>query len=231
MDDFRKLFPLPATLFVVVHAETPQQALRNTVKAVDAAADGIFLINHSISDTELVECYEFVRKAYPDRWIGLSFRGRPALESLAQVPDSASGLWTGDAGIREGEAEPPALAREFCDQRRRRKWRGLHFGGVAFKYHEQVKDPAAAALAAAPYVDVVTTSGEGTGIAAPVAKIRAMKQAIGTHPLAIASGIAADNVHLYKGVADCFLVASSVSDSHSELNVERIAALAGALRS
>ncbi len=56
-------------------------------------------------------------------------------------------------------------------------------GGVAFKYTPSyTADPIAAATAVRemePFVDVVTTSGSRTGMSPQVAKIAAMKHAIG----------------------------------------------------
>ena len=105
----------------------------------------------------------------------------------------------------------------------------LYFGGVAFKYQREVEDVAAAARAALSYVDVVTTSGQGTGEAPAIAKIRAMKAAIGEVPLAIASGIRPENVGDYRGICDCFLVATGISSSASELDGARVAKLVAKL--
>jgi predicted TIM-barrel enzyme len=66
-------------------------------------------------------------------------------------------------------------------------------------------------------------------MAADVAKIKTMRAAIGDHPLAIASGITPGNVHLYLPYVDCFLVASGISDSYSELNEGRVRELVAAL--
>jgi len=74
-------------------------------------------------------------------------------------------------------------------------------------------------------MDVVTTSGPGTGEAASVSKIRAMKAALGDFPLAIASGITPENVGPYLGVADCFLVATGISADFSDFDPLRIRAL------
>lgn len=225
------LFGQGASVFVVVHAETIPQVLRNLARAHEAGADGAFLINHAISETALLDCYEAARAAWPRWWLGLSFMGRAAGEALDLLPDSASGLWTSNAGISMGSADPASGARLFQEKRAARSgWRGLHFGGVAFKHQEQVADPAAAARLALPYVDVVTTSGAATGVAAPLAKIAAMKAALGDHPLAVASGVTPENVERYLGLVDCFLVATGISDSHADLNRARTAELVSIVR-
>jgi len=81
-----------------------------------------------------------------------------------------------------------------------------------------VEDLGAAARLASRYCDVVTTSGPGTGQAAAVEKIRAMKQALGPRPLAIASGITPANIGEYLPIADAFLVATGISRSFTELD-------------
>jgi predicted TIM-barrel enzyme len=71
-------------------------------------------------------------------------------------------------------------------------------------------------------MEVVTTSGPGTGKAASPDKIRTMKQALGDFPLAIASGITPDNIDDYLPNADCFLVATGVSSSFDELDAKLV---------
>ena len=75
-------------------------------------------------------------------------------------------------------------------------------------------------------MDVVTTSGIATGLAADVSKIEQMREGIGDHALAIASGITPENVFMYLPFCDCFLVATGISDSHTELNAGKVRSLA-----
>lgn len=88
------------------------------------------------------------------------------------------------------------------------------FGGTAFKYTAHYTDDPELAAGQArqikPFVDVVTTTGAGTGSAPDAGKIRAMKEASGRKELAIASGVSMLNIEQYRGIADSILVASSV---------------------
>ena len=52
-----------------------------------------------------------------------------------------------------------------------------------------------------------------------------MKQALGEFPLGIASGITPENVSEYLDIADCFLVATGISTSFTELDPVRVRAL------
>lgn len=105
----------------------------------------------------------------------------------------------------------------------------LYFGGVAFKYQRHVEDFESACRVATRYMDVVTTSGPGTGHAAEVEKIRRMKAALGVIPLAIASGVTPENVADYLPHADCFLVATGISRSFTELDPARVRSLIAAV--
>ncbi len=223
MSSFRRVFRFSHVFLAVVHAEDKVQALRNARIAADGGAGGIFLINHHITYNQLFECYRAIRERLPDLWIGLNCLdlGRSAIEV---VPKNISGLWVDDTGVKEDGNVKMAL--EFRHLREKCGWQGIYFGGVAFKYQEEVVDVGKVAKLAVPFVDVVTTSGEGTGLAPSLRKIRAMKNAIGDHPLAIASGITSENVEEYMPHCDCFLVATGVSDSHTELNPDKVRTLA-----
>ena len=78
-------------------------------------------------------------------------------------------------------------------------------------------------------MDVITTSGVSTGNAPDHGKIQEMKGVIGHHPLAIASGITPENVLGYTLYTDCFLIATGVSDSFTELNPSKVRKLADIL--
>jgi predicted TIM-barrel enzyme len=63
-----------------------------------------------------------------------------------------------------------------------------------------------------------------------VEKIARMKEAIGTHPLAIASGITPENVEQYLPIANCFLVATGISSDFTTLDPSRVRDLVGRVR-
>jgi hypothetical protein len=229
MQKYWKVFRRRHTFLAVIHAEDDKQVRRNISIAHASGADGVFLINHSIGVDELIRIYARMRLELRSFWMGMNMLGLNPVQALGRMPDNEAGLWVDNAGVKESGNSPDADA--FAAYRSKQSsWKGLYFGGVAFKYQDEVVDPARAARAAIPYVDVITTSGSGTGSAPDPEKIAKMKRAIGDHPLAIASGITPENVNLYKDSADCFLVATGVSDSHTELNPKRVAELAEILR-
>lgn len=83
---------------------------------------------------------------------------------------------------------------------------GLYFGGIAFKYLEQPKDLPETIRTAKGIVDVITTSGEGTGKSADINKIKTIyDNNVYGLPIAIASGISTSNVSNYLPYVDIFL--------------------------
>jgi len=117
------------------------------------------------------------------------------------------------------------------EARRSRGWTGLYFGGVAFKYQREVAADALgrASVVAMSYMDVVCTSGPGTGKAADVAKVIAMREAIGPDgAIALASGVTAENVAAYLPYVDAFLVGTGIEARFGVLDRAKLADLLAA---
>jgi len=112
----------------------------------------------------------------------------------------------------------------FVEARRRREWKGLLFGGVAFKYQREVAPDqlGRAAAAARPFMDVVCTSGPGTGKEADVGKIAALRAGLGDGALALASGVTVDNVASYLPHVNAFLVGTGIEVELGVLDPARV---------
>src|ERR1035438_1319714 len=154
----------------VIHTEWLGQALANAEIARHAGCDGVFLIDHSITSQELLEIARGVLDKFPGWWVGVNCLGMKPEDVVAQIDPRISGIWSDNAGIDEYGGTQPA-AENFLQAREARGWKGLYFGGVAFKYQRPVTELERAAKIAAQCIDVVTTSGPGTGKSAPREKI------------------------------------------------------------
>ncbi|MGA2248558.1 MAG: adenine phosphoribosyltransferase [Verrucomicrobiota bacterium] len=221
----KKFFPHSLHVVLpVIHAETLDQTLRNAAIANTAGSDGVFLIDHSISSSELLQIARGVLNEFPGWWVGVNCLGQPPEAVVAEIEPDISGIWVDNAGINEFRDNQPE-AEKFLQAREQNGWGGLYFGGVAFKYQREVTELERAGKVAAKYIDVVTTSGPGTGRPALREKIVAMKRGLGEAPLAIASGITPENVSDYLDLVTCFLVATGISSSFTELDPERLKAL------
>lgn len=207
-------------IYPVVHRHTEAQALKLTEQSFDAGADGVFLIDHLNQDPDiLTSTYSYVRHAMGrEAFIGvnyLSLHPAKAVEHLQRLfvgPDFPDALWA-DNAVRY---TPSVLDVKRQHEIPHNKLR--YFGGVAFKgTASYTSDPYWASLladAAKDEVDVVTTSGPGTGLPAHVDKVSIMKAAIGNRELALASGVDSSNIDTYKPHVDAVLVASSI-ETHS----------------
>ncbi len=122
---------------------------------------------------------------------------------------------------------PPSLslqvkAARIKEARESGSWKGLYFGGVAFKCQRPVADKhlGTAASLATHFMDVVTTSGRGTGIAASTKKIADMRTGCGGVAMALASGITPTNASEYASLVDCFMVATGISQPGDFYNLD-----------
>lgn len=226
--DFREVFRDQGEVFLaVVHVEDETQALRNVALARENGAHGVFLINHHIDALGLLAVYRRVRIVHGDWWIGVNALDLAPAETFRHAPSDVSGLWFDRGGIDLSSDDPTQEACAIVRAHDRNPgWRGVHFGGVAFKYQPQAWNPALEARTAVPYMDVLTTSGDATGQPPSIAKIEAMRGAIRDKPLAIASGMTPENVGRYLNYVDCVLVATGISFSGTELDPKRVRALA-----
>lgn len=216
---FRKAFrTIGPVVIPVIHVLDAKQTNANIAVSVRAGAAGIFLINHDFEKERLLPIIRQVRAAWPSLWLGVNFlaiTGKdafPILGQLAQENCQVDAYWADDARIDE-RTEAQAEADEIAAIRAESGWDGLYFGGVAFKKQRPVAtaDYARAAQIAQRYLDVVTTSGQATGIEAEDEKIAAFRANLSEAPLALASGITTENAVRYANAVDCFLVATGIN--------------------
>ena len=208
----------------VIHVETREQAFRNVEIAKACGADGIFLISHGIiSDKELWELSAEVKKRFFPIWVGINCLGLSAQEVVSMLPNdntetTVDGIWTDNAKIDEQHVEQH-YAEKVLSILRQRLPNTMYFGGVAFKYQRAMSQLEDAVKYAAPWMDVICTSGPGTGYAADLDKIKRMSHVA---PLALASGITPDNVENYLPYVDYFLVATGIGKSFTEIDPEKL---------
>lgn len=229
MNRLQQAFTNLHVVLPVVHVRSEDQAIENARIARDEGADGVFLINHDIGIGSLLEIFQEVRGAFPEFWIGVNLLGASPARTFRLIEGTTSGVWTDSAEIdeRSGTQETAKAVQATIASS---GFTGLYFGGVAFKYQRPVTDLEGAARIATNYMDVVTTSGQGTGEAPAVEKIRRMIQAIGAFPLAIASGITPENVADFLPFADAFLVATGISRDFYNIDPERLGDLVRTVR-
>jgi predicted TIM-barrel enzyme len=211
--DLQAIFGADRVLLPVIHVVNRDQAIHNVSTANQAGAHGAFLISHGqVQAFFLNKIIEAAANAVPGFWLGVNYLDLGAENSFGAVPSTCGGLWVDNPMLVEGNKKQSGG--EFINIVRdaRELNEILYFGGVAFKYQQPVKDLAGMVKTAIPYVDVLTTSGPGTGKAADVAKVSTMREAIGAEGLlGLASGVTVENAASFLPFVNTFLVATGIN--------------------
>ena len=212
MNRIAEVFQRPRAFLPVVHPVSREAALVAVDVAVASGADGVFLINQGLNAREVVALIGEVYRRHANLWVGLNLLGYSPADALAAALAAngrIDGIWSDNADIDEHATAQPR-AQQFVDARR--NWPGLYFGGVAFKYQREVAraDLGRAAAIASRYMDVVCTSGPGTGHAADPAKPRAMREGAPGAAIALASGVTTANIGEYLPYVDAYLVGTGI---------------------
>lgn len=210
MENLQKKF-YPVIHCVQLGKQGVGHALHNTHVAMENGADGVFLIGHDVCFHELSVLYEAVRKQFPKIWVGINFLDISCEEGLSELEAAANRCRRLDAlwidGLPKRKLVVPSTV--------------LVFGGVAFKYREP--DLTGHALADActrafHSVDIATTSGDRTGSAPSIEKLKSIKYHLRERMfLALASGVDASNVSEFARFVDIFLVASSICERRPDM--------------
>jgi hypothetical protein len=182
----------------VIHMINENQVLTNVETCLSCGIEKVFIINHQTTSEELIKCAKRVKDTYPTLWVGINMLDKYVEDAILYEFDF-DGLWC-DQSIK-------------LEDYKYRKFKGMLFTGLAFKYQPQPKDIELACKESILTSDVSTTSGPGTGKAADINKILELRNHLVEHPMAIASGVSVDNIENYKGVVDYLLVASSITSA------------------
>lgn len=203
--------------------------------ALAAGADGVFLINQGTSVSNIVKnLIPAYREEFgADLWIGVNPLGID-VENFISLSDETperriDGVWSDDSGVDSMREDRYIAARDaYIAARKSTGWQGLYFGGTAFKTQREVPQDKLALVAqrAASFMEVVCSSGRGTGVAADVPKVRTLREAIPGVPMALASGITPENVDPFLPFVEAYLVATGIEKSFGVLDPARTKALA-----
>ena len=236
MNRIEEVFGIGPVLLPVVHPVGRQEALEAVRVVRSFGLKGVFLIDQNMHERNVLALLREIRDCYPGLWMGVNLLSRSPAGALVEVLrgcGTIDGIWSDNAGIDESCAEPSGVgeAEAFLAARREMGWQGLYFGGVAFKYQRQIApvDLGRAASKARSYMDVVCTSGLGTGIAADVEKVRALRGDLAGHALALASGVTSQNVRDYLPYVQAFLVGTGIEASLGVLDPKKIESLMRAM--
>lgn len=183
--------------YPVIHIQSVQHALENTLIALNCRVDGVFLINMGDTSQDVLkyavlECYNKFGKHLKIgvNWLCYNMKMPIAYGELQKMPDLM--IWS-----------------DVLFPRFKERYSNTYYGPYAFKYQPQPIALAADLKFAENFWDVTTTSGSATGHPPSLQKIQTIAQ-YSSKPLAIASGISVDNVRQFKPYVRDFLVGTSI---------------------
>lgn len=208
----------------VIHILDIDQAETEASAMFDDGIRGIFLIDHEDHDDRIGTTRRAVRAVrtrlavagHRRSWIGvnlLGVRADTALDIICRWHRSQSidGLWCDNAEIDErvdDQSRGRTIFNAVCVSP------GIdYFGSIALKYQHPVTDLVGAGRAANPFMDVIVTSGPGTGQPCDVAKIAAIRRGAGPAAvIAVASGVTPENApSMVAAGADVLMVATGIA--------------------
>lgn len=230
----------PRVFLPVIH---PCYGIDFALAQIDLArkcgADGVFLINQGMAPEDVITLGSRAAANHPGFWLGLNLLGKEpeeVLEYLAEINslEVFRGLWADDCGADWLNDSVEKVRRdEMRSSRDKTGWKGLYFGGTAFKTQGWIPNwrLGEVALRGSRLCDVVTTSGAGTGVAASPERIDRMRRAIPGVPIGLASGVTPGNVLSYIPYVQAFLVASGIEKKFGVLDPARTSEVASLVHS
>lgn len=207
-----------STIIPVIHYLDDNQVMRNTEIVFEAGCDSVMLINMNGSSQLIIPVLEELKTLYKDKKIGANFLDAFNSNKLPfNVIPNLDMTWTDiqltySLSTRFSDAENITNLLEERDNHKL-------FCAVAFKYQNYEPNPIQATCRALDFGFIPTTSGSATGVPADPSFVKSLRDNINKEsPLAIASGITPDNVHLFLPYVSHVLVSTGISESFHEFD-------------
>lgn len=180
---------------------------------------GIWILSSSSSIETIQNIFKWSKKNYPDFWIGINLVGENIFENIHFLIDyNPDGIWVDQSYITDNEIQN--IPNILIDQFTRLNWNGLYFGGILFKYQPQIGNSEKICKNALPYMDVLCTSGDATGVPIKLEKLNMIERLANKKiKIAVASGITAENVKNIKNKTDIFILKTSIVDINNNNNI------------
>lgn len=215
--------PKRPKIFPVIHYHNQRTAFEETQKAIEAGADGIFLIAHHGDDMELLAAACAIKADHHHLPIGVNFLSTDGLDGVIMASKfNLPMVWGDNLGVdSKGLSE---MGLNIRNHRAQAADKLEVFASVAFKYRPPEPNPQLAAKNALEAGFIPTTSGSGTGVAPDLSKIVAMSKATGG-VLAVASGMTPENVSNYAPYLSHILVATGVAMDAYRMDVTKLTRL------
>lgn len=206
----------------VIHHKNELLSMRNAEVCAKNKAHGVFVISMDGDNFGLSALAKRIKLSFPELKVGINLLGYSALDSIYEGLNYSLDMTWSDCPVVTGSvitSEAKLIEEEIKNTQH------LFFNSVAFKYQAIERNIPQAVVNSQLLKFIPTTSGEATGKAADLTKIKSMKESLKDYPLAIASGLTPDNVHEYTPYIEFGLVATGISEdfyTFDELKLQEI---------
>jgi len=187
----------------------------------------IFIINHDYQTLdEIKEEYNYIKSKIKNIWIGINCLTSCETKIFTELSNERffpDAVWIDNSAIQNsyGTKNRDKIYESYLEYKEK-GFQGRYFGGFAFKYQKQPLNLEKATIEATDFIDIITTSGNGTGVKADIEKIKTIyKNVNNKNDIAIASGITPDNIKDYIPFINYFLIATGISESFYRLSLEK----------
>lgn len=217
----------------VLHVEAGNEfetGYRGAVTAFEAGADGVFLIEMTGATYhgKMTEVVHDIREKFAKD--GIDFAIGANYLNIAREPDLPIYEAVRLGNIPMIWSDNP-YGRQYVEGARTKVgWDGLYFGAVAFKYQAPVPIGELPSVASeATWMDVPTTSGDGTGIEIDLQKAQVFAKAIPETARGIASGVSIENIEQILPYFNAILASTSINQDFNTLDPKKTRELADAI--
>lgn len=184
--------------------------------------DGIFLISTNIDIKDFKNIYKEAKSLYNDFWIGVNIIGESIFKVLDFIKNyNPDGIWVDNSYLNN--ENNLGICELILNQINKYNWKGLYFGGVMFKYTNNCNVYNSKILQLSnQYIDVLTTSGDATGIEIKDEKLNFISNNIKDISLALASGVNKFNIKNLSSKVNIFIVRTSIIDENNDINNDKL---------
>ena len=220
-------------LIPVIHHIDCATTRRNAALCIEAGCEYVSLIQMDGKDILLDAAISTLQNNFPKLEIIVNRLSSKIHESVMINSDREVHTWADDGDVSSSVIGKNAKVAE-SSRNLFYEWAKVDseqfvpriFCSIAFKYQKEENNPSLAALNAHNLGFIPTTSGPATGIAADIKKIKKIAEALPSKCLAIASGISAENIEIYRPYAKYFFVNTSISRDYYVFDKEKLNELA-----
>ena len=219
---YRDLFENPKPVMAMVHLKgdsresVQERAMREIDIYLRCGVDAVLVENYFGSAGDVIWTLKYLNEHLPDTIYGVNVLGdhRWAFEMAGEYGAKFIQIDSVCGHLRPKEderyAEELALLRDQCD--------AVLLGGVRFKYQpvrsgrKQDEDVALGMKRC----DGIVVTGEGTGMATPVGKVKDFRTVAGDFPLIIGAGVTPERLREGIDLCDGFIVGSWFKEGHRD---------------